>query len=199
MTEPIPLSALNHYLYCPRRCALIHVEREFVDNAHTTSGVLAHERLDDFGVDHRRGIRIVHAVPVWSDRLGLSGKTDAIEQYPDGSWLPVETKWSRKRKTDNDDVQLCAQGLCLEEMTGRPVPRGVVFHVQSRRRREVTFDAALRQLTEDTARAAHRMIESRQTPEAVRTPRCEGCSMITLCQPDRAAGPSLFGWLQEGR
>ena len=173
------------------------MEREFAENFHTTSGEIAHEHVDDFGVDHRRGVRVVHAVPLWSDRLGLSGKADAVEQHPDGEWIPVETKWGRKRRADNDDVQLCAQAMCLEEMTGRAISRGVVFHVQSRKRREVLLDVRLRLLTEQTARAVRAMVAAQQTPEAIRTPRCEGCSMFALCQPERASGGSLSDWLEE--
>jgi CRISPR-associated exonuclease Cas4 len=128
----VPLSALNHFLYCPRRAALIHIEGIFVDNAHTVLGNLIHEHADLPGYEVAKGVKLLRALPVFSDRLGLSGKCDIVEQNGDGTFCPVEYKKGPRRKFINDDAQLCAQALCLEEMFGKAVPHGAVFHATSK-------------------------------------------------------------------
>lgn len=136
--DPVPLSALNHWAYCPRRCGLIHQEGEFTDNIHTARGNAEHERVDR--VSHETlhsGVRVEYALPVWSDRLGLIGKCDVVEFWSDGEIYPVEYKHGPKRKWLNDDIQLAAQAMCLEDMLGRPVPQGAIYHASSHRRREV--------------------------------------------------------------
>ncbi|MGZ8248358.1 CRISPR-associated protein Cas4, partial [Methylomagnum sp.] len=135
--DPIPLSALNQYSYCPRRCFLIHGEGEFADNVHTISGTLEHERVDTLHHEIKAGVRVEFGLPVWSDRLGLSGRCDVVEFQPDGTIYPVEYKHGKRRPWPNDDLQLAGQALCLSEMSGQPVPKGVIFHTQSKRRREV--------------------------------------------------------------
>ncbi|EQD41444.1 CRISPR-associated Cas4 family protein, partial [mine drainage metagenome] len=147
--EPIPLSALNHWAYCPHRCGLIHLDGQFTDNIHTARGNAEHARVDQVSYEtSRSGARAEYALPVWSDDLGLIGKCDAVEFWPDGTIYPVEYKHGPKRKWLNDDLQLAAQALCLEEMLGRPVPRGAIFHASSHRRREVAITAELRALVE---------------------------------------------------
>jgi len=185
----IPLSALNQFLYCNRRAALIHVEGIFVDNQHTLQGNIVHENADLPGYELAKGVKLLRALPVWSDRLGLSGKCDIVEQHPDGLLVPVEFKKGKRRKFDNDDVQLCAQAICLEEMFHRPVERGAVFHAASKRRREVEFTAELRDLTAQTAVAVHALLSNDSVPAAVLKPQCEQCSLYEVCLPQITSHP----------
>ena len=151
--ELIPISALQHMLYCPRRCALIHIERQWAENRFTAEGHLLHQRADAGGHERRRGVRIARSVAVRSFRLGVSGIADVVEvRDDDGSPYPVEYKRGRPKSNRADQVQLCAQALCLEEMLARPVPEGALFYGRSRRRRVVAFDSDLRALTERVAR-----------------------------------------------
>jgi CRISPR-associated exonuclease Cas4 len=172
---------------------LIHVEGVFLDNAHTLEGALLHDRVDTPGVEERPGVRIVRALPLFSRKLGLVGKADIVEfhRQPDGSErpFPVEYKRGRRRQWDNDDVQLCAQALCLEEMLGINVPVGAVFHAASKRRREVACDEALRLLTEQTIAQVRALIASGQVPPAVLLPKCDGCSLRATCMPEITQHP----------
>jgi CRISPR-associated exonuclease Cas4 len=188
--EIIPLSAINHFLYCSRRAALIHIEGIFEDNHHTLQGTLAHEHVDLSGYEIAKGVKLLRALPVWSERLGLSGKCDIVEQHPDGALVPVEYKKSKRRHFDNDDAQLCAQALCLEEMFHSRVERGAIFHAASKRRREVAFTAELRDFTAKSIAALHALIESGVVPIAVLKPQCEECSLFEICLPQITSLPS---------
>lgn len=193
--ERLPLSALNHFLFCPRRAALIHVEGTFADNQHTLRGDLVHEHADLPGYEVAHGVTLLRALPVWSDCLGLSGKCDIVERHADGSLFPVEFKLGRRRQWDNDDAQLCAQGLCLEEMFGLPVPQGAIFHADSKRRRPVEFSPPLRQMTQQAIAALHELVLpssptlNPQLPPAVLKPGCKECSLYSVCLPELVAGP----------
>jgi len=185
----IPLSALNHLLYCPRRLALIYLEGTFRENVFTLEGRIAHQRVDQQSVWNREtGVREVRSLYLASRHLGLVGIADLVEFRPQADGIeipyPVDYKRGRKRRWMNDDVQLCAQALCLEEMLDVNVPRGAIFHVKSRRRREVQFSRDLRQQTEETARRLHELLQSRQTPLARLSPRCHGCSLREACLPE---------------
>lgn len=183
--DPVNLSALNQFAYCPRRCGLIYQEGEFENNLHTARGNAEHARVDR--VDHavsRDGARVEHALPVWNDRIGLIGKCDVVEFWPDGTVYPVEYKHGQKRKWLNDDLQLAGQALCLEEMLVRPVMRGAIYHVSSRRRREVEITPQLRRQVEDAADAIRGMIDSGVLPAPLNDARCRECSLKTLCQPE---------------
>ncbi len=162
----IPLSALNHFLFCPRRAALIHVEGIFVDNHHTMRGNILHDHADSPGYEVAKGVTLLRALPVWSERLGLSGKCDIVEQRSDGSVCPVEFKLGKRHQWENDDVQLCAQALCLEEMFGVTIAQGAVFHAQTKRRREVDFNADLRARTEQGVAELHALLSSESVPPA---------------------------------
>lgn len=182
-----PLSALNDLLYCERRCALHRIENVWVDNAHTVLGTMDHRRADR-SVDWKRGEgREVHGMWLKSDRLRLVGKADVVEFHPGAEGVdvpfPVEYKRGKRRKWDNDDVQLCAQAICLEEMLGVCVPRGAVFHVRTKRRREVEFKASLREKTIRAAARLHELIASETPPPPVVKPQCQGCSLADLCLP----------------
>lgn len=181
--EIVSISYLNDYLFCPRRCALHYVENIWVDNAHTAQGTLLHEHADAAGYETERGVKLLRGLPLYSVRHGLSGRADIVE-VRGRSYAPVEYKKGRRRKFENDDVQLCAQGLCLEEMFGAEVERGFVYHAASRRRREVVFDARLRAETGAAVEAVRRMLRERRVPAARLLPRCEGCSLRGVCLPE---------------
>ena len=182
--EKIPLSALNQFLFCPRRAGLIHVEGIFADNHHTLLGNLVHEHADLPGYEVAKGVTLLRALPVFSERLGLSGKCDIVEQHPDESLCPVEYKKGKRREFENDDVQLCAQALCLEEMFRCRIERGAVFHAASKRRREVEFNAELRARTQQAVTELHALMASDTVPPAHYIEgRCEECSLFEICLP----------------
>lgn len=183
----IPLSALNQYSYCPRRCYLIHAEGEFADNVHTLRGSHEHEHVDRERHEVSAGVRVEYSLPVWSRMLGLSGQCDAVEFHPDGNVYPVEYKHGKRRRWINDDLQLAAQAMCLEEILGRSVPKGAIYHQQSRRRREVVIDEALRQAVETAARELHYLLAGKKLPPPVGDARrCPECSLRDICQPEIA-------------
>lgn len=181
--DPLMLSALQHWSYCPRQCALIHLEQAFDENVHTMRGNAVHDRVDVPGFETFEGVRSERALPVWSEHLGLIGKCDVVEFHPDGSIYPVEYKHGRKRAQAHDDLQLAAQAMCLEEMFGKPVKKGAVYHHTSRRRREVTITPELRQQVADTVAAIRAMLASGKLPPPVNDARCKECSLNEICQP----------------
>lgn len=182
--DPIPLSALEHWSYCPRQCCLIHAEQAFAENIHTLRGQAIHARTDEPGVEAGyEGRRIARAVPLWCDRLGLVGKSDVVEFLSDGTPYPVEYKHGRKRERRHDDIQLAAQAMCLEEMTGKPVPFGAIYHASSRRRREVAITAELRQAVETCVGEVRAALRGLTLPPPLNDKRCRECSLAELCQP----------------
>jgi len=183
----LPLSALQHLLFCERQCALIHVEQVWADNRLTVEGTHLHEQADS-GVQESRGdLRIARALPLRSLRLGLSGRSDVVEfhQVGESVWrpFPVEYKRGRPKSHRADEVQLCAQALCLEEMLDVAVPAGALFYGETRRRLDVPFDAELRRITEEAAERLHRLIAAGITPTAAREPKCDQCSLLEICMP----------------
>jgi CRISPR-associated exonuclease Cas4 len=185
--DPVPISALQHWSYCPRQCALIHVEQVFADNVHTARGNAVHALVDEPGAECSGTVRIERAMPLWCDRLGLVGKADLVEFSRDGTAYPVEYKHGPRRKQVHDELQLAAQALCLEEMTGKQVSSGAIFHFSSRRRREVLIDDALRRAVEQAAVAVRTLIAATALPPPVNDARCRNCSLIDLCQPKALA------------
>ena len=197
--ELIPISALNQYVYCPRRCYLIHAESEFADNVHTLRGTYEHERVDRGRHEVSAAMRVEYALPVWSDRLGLSGKCDVVEYHSDGTVYPVEYKHGKRRKWVNDDLQLAAQAMCLEGMLGVSVPKGAIYHQQSRRRREVVIDGELRQAVEIVAREIRQLLASGSLPPPVADARrCPECSLHDICQPSLARAADRISMLRAG-
>jgi CRISPR-associated exonuclease Cas4 len=182
--EILPLSLLNDFLYCSRRAALKVVEGWRSANEHTARGDIAHEHADTPGYEIAKGVTLLRALPVFSELLGLSGKCDIVEQHPDGSIQPVEFKIGRRREFENDDVQLCAQAVCLEEMFQRRIERGAVFHAASKRRRVVEFNAELRLRTQAAVTDLRGMITKESVPPAPYIEgRCEECSLFEICLP----------------
>ena len=161
-------------------------------------GQIIHEQADVSGYETVKGVTLLRALPVWSDRFGLSGKCDIVERHSDGSLVPVEFKKGKRRKFDNDDAQLCAQALCLEEMFGVPVSRGAIFHAKSKRRREVEFTHQLRLLTEQAIEAVHQLIEDEMVPKAVHKPQCSECSLFDHCLPEITSAPPMLARLSRG-
>ncbi len=192
--EPIPLSALQHAVYCLRQAALIHLERLWEDNRFTAEGHVLHAVADKAGSRRVRGIRRVMALPIASTRLDLAGVADMVEfiAHDDGETpFPVEYKRGKPKKHRADEVQLCAQGLCLEEMTGRPVPEGALYYAETKRRMIVAFDAELRGLTEATATALREVFRTRATPPPTHLKqRCRACSLADLCRPKVVTKPA---------
>jgi CRISPR-associated exonuclease Cas4 len=185
--ELIAISALSHYSYCPRRCALIHIEQVWAENRFTAEGRILHERVHDESRESRGDVRIDYGVSLRSLRLGLIGKADVVEfhRQPVGAWLPfpVEYKRGKPKADDCDRVQLCAQAICLEEMLSVTIPEGALFYGQTRHRLDVVFDEALRGETEETARRVHVLIAAGRTPPPVYEKRCESCSLLSDCLP----------------
>lgn len=191
----VPVSALQHYLFCPRQCALIHVERLWAENGATAEGRILHERVDGGRPDRRAGVRTVRGLVLRSFAHGLAGKADAVE-FPDGMPYPVEYKRGRPKPHRADEVQLCAQGLCLEEMFGCAVPEGALFYAQTKKRTRVTFDAELRALTQRLAAETRAMIAEARTPSPRAMPACRRCSLADQCQPKRLEKPpAVQRWL----
>jgi len=253
--EPVLISALNEYVFCPRRCALKFIEGHWGDNEHTSLGTLLHDHADQPGYETDAGVTMLRALPLFSLRYGLVGKADIVEvregnfelriadfemtQGPDtresqivngganrgtenlglgisdcGSkepsksevssppnpaksairnsqseihrkqYAPVEYKKGRRRKFENDDVQLCAQAFCLEEMFSTTVPEGFIYHAASKRRRKVIFDEGLRAETEQAIEAVRTLLAKGEVPPAVLLPRCDGCSLRSVCLPE---------------
>ncbi|WP_067219330.1 CRISPR-associated protein Cas4 [Stappia indica] len=193
--DPIPMSALQHAVYCLRQAALIHLERLWADNRFTAEGHVLHAVTDRPGGRRARGIRRASGLALASRRLGIAGIADLVEFHvsQDGETpYPVEYKRGKAKLHRADEVQLCAQGLCLEEMTGRPVPAGALFYAQTKRRVEVPFDADLRALTEQTVADLRVVFDARATPQAIyRADRCRACSLSELCRPKQLARPVL--------
>ncbi|MBI4687801.1 MAG: CRISPR-associated protein Cas4 [Nitrospirae bacterium] len=198
----IQLSALQHFMYCQRQCALIHIEQIWSENLFTAEGRLMHDKVDTADKESRGKIRIEYGVPMRSLRLGLIGKADVVEFHKQGDkWIPFPVEYKRgKPKIDNcDKVQLCAQAICLEEMLDVEISEGALFYGQTRRREDVPFDNALRMETEETTRKVHELIDSGVTPKAEYSKKCKQCSLLTLCMPriSRKASQYLLTAMEE--
>jgi len=188
--EPIMISAVQHWSYCERQCGLIHLEQTFDENIYTLRGRHAHARIDRPGNEARRGARVERALPLWSRRLGLIGRADSVE-FVSGLPYPVEYKVGSRQPGGHDDMQLCAQALCLEEMFDVVVPRGAIYYHASRQRHEVAFDAPLRTRVEDAVQSIRWMLETGTLPPAPNDARCRKCSLIDSCLPTVVARGAL--------
>ena len=193
----IPLSALQHHLFCPRQCALIHVEGLWAEDGATAEGRLLHERVDAGRPESRPGVRIARGIALRSLALGVVGRADVVEFHGRPALpRPVEYKRGKPKSHRADEVQLCAQAICLEEMFGVAVPEGALFYGQTRRRVTVAFDRVLREVTARVAAEARANIAASRTPPPVFTPACRQCSLVELCQPERLEKPpQVARWL----
>ncbi|MCD7886802.1 MAG: CRISPR-associated protein Cas4 [Clostridiales bacterium] len=207
--EYLQLSGIQHFVFCRRQWALIHLEQQWAENLRTTEGELLHKNAHDVDQRTRRGdLLTVRAMRVHSARLGLSGECDIVEfrRSPDGVplagekglWLPypVEYKRGRAKPTACDEAQLCAQALCLEEMLCCTIPEGALFYGQPRRRQEVAFTRSLRALVENAASEMHQLFRRGYTPKSKPTKGCNACSLKDLCLPRLAKGPSVADYLR---
>jgi CRISPR-associated exonuclease Cas4 len=183
----IQLSSLQHYAFCPRQCALIHVEQVWAENRLTAEGRIMHEHVHEEGDESRGNVRVERGASLRSLRLGLIGKADVVEYHrqADGTWqaYPVEYKRGKPKPDHSDKIQICAQALCLEEMINAPVPSGALFYGKTRRRLDVDFDEALRLETQNVAKLTHDLIEAGLTPKPIYAKRCESCSLMAECMP----------------
>lgn len=189
MPDTLPLSAVQHYMYCPRQCALIHVEKVWDENRFTAEGRLLHLRADS-GVSGRRGgVDVDRSVPVRSVRLGLYGVADVVEMRPNSLGrevpYPVEYKRGSPKLQDWDRAQLCAQAMCLEEMLGVSIAEGAIFYGKPRRREVVLFDSALRDIVERVCAALQEMVKNAVLPRAALGQKCRGCSLVERCMPEK--------------
>ncbi|HAL40702.1 MAG TPA: CRISPR-associated protein Cas4 [Polaromonas sp.] len=189
--EQIPLSALQHWCYCPRQCGLIHLEQVFDENVYTLRGQAVHAKVDKPGVETAKGVRVERAMPLWHDELGLVGKADVVEFLPGGVPYPVEYKHGSRNKAADiaacDDIQLAAQAMCLEAMLGKAVDEGAIYYATSKRRRVVPITAQLRVDVVQTVQAVRQMLASGKLPPPLvaeqAAKRCKACSLLERCQP----------------
>ncbi len=207
----LPLSGLQHLVFCERQCALIHVEGAWADNPFTLEGSHLHESADIPGLESRGDLRISRSLRLRSLRLGISGIADVVEFHREdgdtgsgttlpavaGRWrpYPVEYKRGRKRNQRANEIQLCAQALCLEEMLGAPVREGALYYGKSRRRLEVEFSNSLRAATEAACWRLRDLLYGGRTPLARREKKCNDCSLLEICKPD-ALGFSVASYLK---
>ncbi len=197
----LPISGLQHLMFCERQWGLIHIEQQWEENRLTAEGRVLHERAHDAGVENRPGIRTARGLRLRCLRLGLAGQADVVEFHRseagialpglEGTWrpFPVEYKRGRPKQGACDKVQLCAQALCLEEMFGCEIHSGALYYGERRRRTEALFDQELRGLTEGLARRMQELYSAGQTPSAVYGPQCNNCSLVGRCMPRLLAKP----------
>lgn len=202
--ELLPISALQHMIFCDRQAALIHIERIWIDNSLTVEGDDLHRVVDGMHPESRRDLRLRRGIALRSERLGLTGKADMVEFHatrPDGPgvalpgeqglWTihPIEYKRGRPKAHRADEVQLCAQALCLEEWFDARVAEGSLFYGRTRRRHPVAFTSELRKLTNETAARLHGLVRSGRTPVRFREKKCQRCSLLPACLPQRKNAP----------
>jgi CRISPR-associated exonuclease Cas4 len=191
----LPISALQHFLFCPRQWGLIHLEQAWSENLLTAEGRLLHDKAHESETENRPDLRIVRGLRLCSYRLGLTGQADVVEFYKTengimldsaaGLWqlVPVEYKRGNPKIDTCDEVQICAQALCLEEMLKTNIERGFIFYGKPRRRQQVDFTATLRRQTEQIVQELHRLIADKITPRAKYGKKCKSCSLFELCMP----------------
>ncbi|HEX9775945.1 MAG TPA: CRISPR-associated protein Cas4 [Actinomycetota bacterium] len=192
----VPIAAIEHHVYCPRQCALIHVDGLWLDNVHTVRGERGHRRADSGETRSERGRVVLRAVPLWSEALGLSGRSDAVEVQPDGRVVPVEYKIGR-RHGQAADLQLCAQAMCLEEMLGISILEGFLWFSGPRRRVPVAIHADLRRQTARAIEEIRSWMKAQSLPPAVDDARCTQCQLLNICQPSISADPERVGRYME--
>lgn len=190
----VPISAIEHFSYCPRQCALIHVEQTYDENLFTIRGRLAHERVHSSDDAPSSGVRAVRGMALWSERLGVRGKSDLVEFPAEGPY-PVEYKVGRRLGL-HADLQLCAQALCLEEMLGEPVQQGAIYYHALRRRHEVAFDSELRRQTVEAIESIRKILREQTLPRAPNDERCPQCSLLNACLPFVVGEPARMRGLQ---
>ncbi|WP_107667066.1 CRISPR-associated protein Cas4 [Cyanothece sp. BG0011] len=182
MTDYIQIASLNHYAYCPHRCWLMFCASEFIDNQYTIEGTTLHERVHTNSEENRGGTYQIRAIWLKSERYQLIGKSDLIEEIH-GQLYPIEYKRGKKGEWDNDELQVCAQALCLEEMTNQSINTGYIYYAHSHQRQEVPISDSLRKQTIMTINSIQTMMKTGKMPQANYTKRCKGCSLYSHCLP----------------
>lgn len=211
--DMLMLSGIQHYMFCPRQWALIHIEQEWDDNRLTTEGELLHKNVDNPAYRQKNGAVItLRAVNVASQTLGLYGICDTIELIPSdsaedsithprypGYWhpYPIEYKRGHSKPDERDEVQLAAQAICVEEMYGIHIPEAALFYNETRHRQTVTIDDRLRQLTYELSEAMHKTFAEGITPKAVERQRCRNCSLFDICTPELSKKTSVSYYLEK--
>lgn len=183
----LQLSVLQHFIFCQRQCAMIHIEQVWSENLFTAEGRIMHENVHEEQFERREGVRIERGMPLRSEKLGLNGKSDVVEFHKskDGPLLfPVGYKRGKPKMNDCDKVQLCAQALCLEEMLCVQIPAGAIFYGKTRHRLDVVFDESLRKETEEAVIKAHEFIRAGKTPKPEYSKKCKSCSLVSVCMPE---------------
>ena len=180
----LPISALQHLIFCERQCALIHVEQLWAENVLTVEGRQLHDKAHDGKSETVGDIRIARSLWLKSRQLGLIGQADIVEFHNNGQVIPVEYKRGRPKKDHSDRVQICAQAMCLEEMLDVSIQKAFLFYGTKQRRTEVPINEALREITRSKINRLREMIDQRETPTAKRMPKCDKCSLVELCIPD---------------
>jgi CRISPR-associated exonuclease Cas4 len=204
------LSGIQHFAFCRRQWALIHIEQQWQENVLTFSGREMHERADDpFFTEARGAVLVTRSLPLVSRTLGLYGVADVVEFHRDetgivlkdrpGRWrsYPVEYKYGQPKIDDRDIVQLCAQGICLAEMFGTPVATGDLFYGRTRRRQPVEFDDSLRNRVRELTAGMHELFEKGVTPSAEYSAACKSCSLVEICLPKTGSRRSVRRYLDE--
>ena len=186
--EFLPISALQHFVFCPRQCALIYIEQVWEENLLTAEGKILHDKAHEERVETRDGIRIERGIFIRSEKLGLIGRADVVEfhkpeQGHRWSAFPLEYKHGKPKDNNCDKVQLCAQALCLEEMLKADIPAGALFYGKTRHRIDVEFTQGLRGETMDAVARLRPFIRSGFTPAPVYGKKCESCSLLSICLP----------------
>jgi len=199
----IQLSALQHFVFCPRQCALSYIEQAWEENLLTAEGGIMHDRAHEEKFETRGAVRIERGMPLRSVKLGLNGKADVVEFHLSNdkkSWqtFPVEYKHGKPKENNCDKIQLCAQAMCLEEMLDVCIPQGAIFYGRTRRRMDVIFDETLRTETEDTTLRLHEFIKAGKTPKPEYSKKCKSCSLVSICMPKAfECGVSVSKYLRE--
>lgn len=197
--ELVMISALQHYMFCPRQCALIHIEGVWQENYLTANGRILHDKVDRRQTETRQNIRQATSLRIVSKRLGITGVADMVEFHlSDGFWhsFPIEYKNGKPKEHRADEIQLCAQAIALEEMRNEEIPEGALFYGATRRRFPVRFDAVLRKLTQDTAESVRALIQKGETPAPEYTESCNACSLKDLCYP-KCRRKSAKKWIED--
>lgn len=208
--ELLMLSGLQHFAFCRRQWALIHVEQQWQENLRTVEGQLLHQRAHDITLrEHRGNVLLLRSMAVVSRELGLSGQCDVVEFHQDptgvplqgekGLWIPYPVEYKRGKPKSNqaDELQLCAQAICLEEMLCCSIPEGALFYGEPRRRTPVVFSSELRERVKTYADEMHQLFRRGYTPKATRTKSCNACSLKDLCLPQLARRKSVSQYLHE--
>lgn len=196
-SDYLMLSGIQHYRFCPRQCALIHLEQLWAENYLTAHGEVLHEKVHSGIGESRKVLRTERDLPIFSSLLGITGKTDAVEFYKGGKIIPIEYKHGSPKSETEDEVQLCAQVICLEEMLGVKIDEGAIFYFKVKKRVPIKITDELRSETIEIAKNFHELIESKTTPKAEYLKRCEACSLKESCFPENAGkGKSVENYLK---